>query len=141
VVVDADEDHLPADASSLPAPIAVDPVAHAVDAGKALGIDVEELSGPPVLVALRRLQLLLEPPDAPQAELLEMSRHGGEGHLELLADLPGRLAPPPQLLHAPEGLAGRLDRDSARTRRAVSKARLPVFLEPVQPLVGRLPLG
>ena len=54
VVVDANEDDLPAYALFLPASIPVDPVSHAFDPGELLGVDVEQISGPAVLIALGR---------------------------------------------------------------------------------------
>jgi hypothetical protein len=56
VVVDADEDDLPAGSPASASAIPVDRMADPLDAAKAFGIDVEEAAGEGVLVALRRMR-------------------------------------------------------------------------------------
>ncbi len=105
VVVDAHEDHLPADASFLAASVSVDPVPHALDPSELLGIDMEEPPRDGMLVALRGIESLLESPQAAESELLELPGDRGDGDAGLEGDLPGGLLAPAELFHAPNRLA------------------------------------
>jgi len=138
VVVDAHEGHLVASATTSPAPIAVDAMSHAVDASQLLRIDVEQVARRSVLVALRRILLFVEPPDAAYALGLQVSRHGRDRNLELAGDLPARLPATTQLHHAAHQPPGRTAWQALRSAAAVLEALLAAFLEAVQPLVGRL---
>jgi hypothetical protein len=67
VIVDADEDHLPAGTPRPLASVAVDRVADPLDPPEALGIDVEQAAGALVFISLGRVLCLLDPPEPPEA--------------------------------------------------------------------------
>ena len=73
VVIDADEDDLPARASTSLAAIAVNGVSDPLDTAEALRIDMEQAPRVRVLVALRRVLGLLDAPETAEAFGLEMA--------------------------------------------------------------------
>ena len=103
-----------------------------------LGIDMEQASRIEVLVALRRMLGLLNPPQSAQALGLEVSRDGGRGDAGFGGDLPGGLLAPPQLQHPLHHAPGRLASQSVRSAGTVLEAGLALYVVSGQPLVGRL---
>src|SRR5690606_25215333 len=139
VVIDANEDRLPACALAAPAAIAVDPVPDPLDPPELLRIDVQEATGLLVLVALRRLLGLAHAPQPPQAQAAEDPRHRGARQAQLAGDLPGRLAPASQTVNRLHEACGDPPRRRARPGGPIEQTRLSGFLEPLQPLMRGSP--
>jgi len=117
-------------------PVAVDPMADAVDAAELLGVDVQQAPGSGVLVALRWHFGLDHPPEPTEPQALQHRRDRRARDTDLLGDLPGRLASPSQPLDALDHARRRLARRVPRPRGAVLEPALAFESEALQPLVG-----
>jgi hypothetical protein len=93
VVIVADMEHLVTRTAVPVVPDARGSVAHLIEVGELLRIQVEEIAWSLVLVAVRRL-LLLEGRSSGDSGLPKPKAHGGPGYAQLLGNPDRRLAPP-----------------------------------------------
>lgn len=139
VIVDADEDDLPACVVATLAAISVDPMTYCFATSQLLRVDMKQIARRRVFVALRRRLLLSEAPDAAHAPGLEMLRDRRDRNTELPRDLPARLAAPTELhpeAHGPTWRGSGLASGRAPPILEGLPAGLP---EPSEPLAGGLP--
>ncbi|EGD06743.1 hypothetical protein XVE_5076 [Xanthomonas vesicatoria ATCC 35937] len=136
VVIDGQMDVFPADAIGVDLAIAGDPMSRLSETRELLDVQMQQLAGQGVFVAvLRRSRLQFG--QAVQAGATQQPGDGARGHRQVPGDLPIRLscaAPLDDVLH---NLLWRGMRAGTWPRGPVDQALRTFFLEPSEPLIGR----
>jgi hypothetical protein len=139
VVVNANEDHLPACATLFSTPVAVDAMPDSFDPSQLLRVDMKQIAWSSVLVPPRRIGRFLEPPDPTDSLRLQVLRNGRDRDSNLLGDLPARLPTMSELHHATNEFPRRLTWQALRSAAAVFQTLVTTFPETIQPLMCGLP--
>jgi hypothetical protein len=135
VVIVADVKHLIARLAILVVPDACGSVAHLIEVGQLLGVEVEEVAWSFVLIAVRRL-LLLEGRGPGNPCLPQPEPHGGPGHAQLRGDPDRRLAPPPSTYGLDDEAKLVASRQTVGLAGAIPQASFTFVPESLEPLVA-----